>query len=212
MTIGAVVSFTVAGLFATGDWTARLRHDRRLEYLCKPATLLALMAAAVTLSPAPEWGTRRWWFVAALAFSLAGDVLLMVPADLFIAGLAAFLFGHLAYLAGFWVRGPGAMALAVAAVAVSAVVAPVAARILKGLARQPALRRPVLLYMVVISAMLATALATGNVVAGVGAALFVLSDTMIAWNRFVRPFRGADVGIMITYHLGQAALVVSLWR
>ena len=33
---------------------------------------------------------------------------------------------------------------------------------------------------------------------------------MIAWNRFVRPFRGADVAIMVTYHLGQAGLVLSL--
>jgi uncharacterized membrane protein YhhN len=74
----------------------------------------------------------------------------------------------------------------------------------------PRLLAPVALYIVVIAAMLATALATGNAVAGVGAALFVSSDTMIAWNRFVRPFRAADVGIMVTYHLGQAALVLSL--
>ena len=69
---------------------------------------------------------------------------------------------------------------------------------------------PVALYMVVISVMLATALATGNVLAGVGAALFVSSDAMIAWNRFVRPFAAADLGIMVTYHLGQAGLVLSL--
>lgn len=36
------------------------------------------------------------------------------------------------------------------------------------------------------------------------------SDAMIAWNRFVRPFRAADLGIMVTYHLGQAGLVLSL--
>ncbi len=66
------------------------------------------------------------------------------------------------------------------------------------------------LYMVVISVMLATALASGNVLAGVGAALFVLSDSMIAWSRFVRPFRAAELGIMVTYHLGQAGLVLSL--
>jgi uncharacterized membrane protein YhhN len=212
VTVAAAVSFALAGLCAVGDWTARLRHDRRLEYIGKPATLLALIAAAVALSPPPDAGSRRWWFVAALVFSLAGDVLLMVPADLFVAGLAAFLVGHLAYLAGFWVRGPGPVALAVSAAVVAAVVGPLAVRILKALRERPSLRRPVVLYMVVISAMLATALATGNVVAGVGAALFVSSDTMIAWNRFVRPFRAADVAIMVTYHVGQAALVLSLWR
>jgi uncharacterized membrane protein YhhN len=104
------------------------------------------------------------------------------------------------------------VALAVSAAVVAAVVGPLAVRILKALRERPSLRRPVVLYMVVISAMLATALATGNVVAGVGAALFVSSDTMIAWNRFVRPFRAADVAIMVTYHVGQAALVLSLWR
>ena len=58
--------------------------------------------------------------------------------------------------------------------------------------------------------MLATALATGNVVAGAGAVLFVASDSMIAWDRFVRPFAWAPVAIMVTYHLGQAGLVASL--
>ena len=67
-------------------------------------------------------------------------------------------------------------------------------------------------YIAVIAAMLASALASGNVVAAVGAALFVASDSMIAWNRFVRPFAAADVAIMVTYHLGQAGLVLSLLR
>jgi uncharacterized membrane protein YhhN len=66
--------------------------------------------------------------------------------------------------------------------------------------------------MVVIGVMLATALAVGNVLAGAGAALFAGSDSMIAWSRFVRPFSWAAVGIMVTYHLGQAALVASLLR
>ena len=75
-----------------------------------------------------------------------------------------------------------------------------------------ALRIAVSAYMVVISAMLATALATGNVVAGLGAALFVASDSMIAWDRFVRPWTWAPLAIMVTYHLGQAGLVASLLR
>jgi uncharacterized membrane protein YhhN len=66
--------------------------------------------------------------------------------------------------------------------------------------------------MTVISAMLATALATGNVIAAVGATLFVASDSMIAWDRFVRRLRWAPVAIMVTYHLGQAGLVASLLR
>ena len=197
-------------LFAVGDWVARLRKFSRLEYVCKPATLAALIAVAVTLSPAAGLDSRRWWFVAALVFSLLGDVLLMIPADLFVAGLAAFLVGHLCYLAGFWTRPPDVLALVVAAVVVVTLMAPLAATILRALRGRRALRGAVTLYMVVISAMLITALATGNAWAGVGAALFVSSDAMIAWNRFVRPFRAAELGIMVTYHLGQAGLVLSL--
>jgi uncharacterized membrane protein YhhN len=212
-----VVAFGVASLFGVGDWFARARAGERraLEYLCKPATLAALVVAAVVLAPGVDAQTRRSWFVAALAFSLAGDVLLMLPRDLFVAGLAAFLVGHLCYLAGFWAHGPSMPALLVAVVVVVAVVAPLARRILTAIARsgQPdGLRVAVTAYMAVISAMLATALATGNPVAGCGAVLFVASDSMIAWDRFVRPFAWAPVAIMVTYHLGQAGLVASLVR
>jgi uncharacterized membrane protein YhhN len=211
MTTPAIAFLVVAGLFAVGDWVARARKNAVLEYVCKPATLVALIATAVALTPVHDAGARRVWFVAALVWSLAGDVFLMLPADMFVAGLAAFLVGHVCYVGGFWTKGPtNGMALAIASAAVVVFVTPVARRVLSALRdrREPPL--PVALYIIVISVMLASALSTGNWVAGVGAVLFVWSDTMIAWNRFVRPFRAADLGIMVTYHLGQAGLVLSL--
>jgi uncharacterized membrane protein YhhN len=209
------VAFIVASVFAVGDWIAKARASRALEYLCKPTTLVALIAAAGLLDPAADAHTRRAWFVAALIFSLTGDVLLMLPQDLFVPGLAAFLVGHLCYVVGFWTHGPSGFALAIAVVVVVALVAPLGRRILTSIsrARQPReLRIAVAAYMAVISAMLATALATGNVLAAVGATLFVASDSMIAWDRFVHPFARAPVAIMMTYHLGQAGLVASLLR
>jgi uncharacterized membrane protein YhhN len=208
------VALVVAGVFAIGDWIAKARHNRPLEYLCKPATLVALTAAALALDPAADAQARRGWFVAALVFSLAGDVFLMFDdeeRDLFVAGLAAFLVAHLCYVAGFWTDPPTDGALVVAVVVVVLCVLPFAARILIALRDEdPALRVPVGAYIAVISAMVASAVASGNAAAGAGAALFASSDTMIAWNRFVRPFRSADVAIMVTYHLGQALLVISL--
>lgn len=212
MTSAAWLVLALAGLFAVGDWASRLRHSRRLEYVCKPSALAGLLVVALLLDPTDP--ARRAWFVAALAFSLAGDVLLMLPSDRFVAGLAAFLVGHLCYLAGFWTDGPAAAALAAAAVVVALLVVPVAVRLLRALRgedRRP-LRAPVAAYVVVISLMLATALATGEVLAAAGAALFVLSDTLIAWDRFVTPLRWAPVAIMVTYHLGQAGLTLSLAR
>jgi len=44
----------------------------------------------------------------------------------------------------------------------------------------------------------------------VGAALFVVSDTILAVNRFVRPIPHGDVAVHLTYHLAQGLLVLSL--
>jgi uncharacterized membrane protein YhhN len=210
-----VAAFVVAGLFATGDWIAKARSRTALEYLCKPSTLVALIAAAALLDPGVDAHSRRVWFVAALICSLTGDVLLMLPQDLFVPGLAAFLVGHLCYLVGFWTHAPSLIAFLVSAVLVAGVVAPLGYRILTSIDRagEPeALRIAVAAYVAVISVMLATALATGNVAAAAGAVLFVASDSMIAWDRFVARFRWAPVAIMVTYHLGQAGLVASLLR
>jgi uncharacterized membrane protein YhhN len=212
-------AFVVAAVFGAGDWLAKWRAEARgsraLEYLCKPATLVALVAAAALIDPSADAHTRRAWFVAALVCSLVGDVLLMLPQDLFVPGLAAFLVGHVFYVVGFWTHGPAAAAVAVAVVVVIAVVAPLGRRILIALGNtgEPAgLRGAVSAYMVVISVMLVTALASGNFVAAAGATLFVASDSMIAWDRFVGRFSWAPVAIMVTYHLGQAGLVASLAR
>ena len=86
----------------------------------------------------------------------------MLPTDRFVAGLAAFLVAHVWYVAGLWTHGPGGVAFAVAAAVVVLLVAPVGRRILGALRERRDLVVPVGLYMVVISVMFATALATGH--------------------------------------------------
>ncbi len=209
----AGVAFVVAGVFAIGDWVSRARDDRRLEYLCKPATLLALVVVAIAVHPATGAGARREWFVAALVCSLAGDVLLMLPREQFVGGLAAFLVAHVCFAAGFWADGPGLVAFVVASAVVAVVIGSLGARILPAVRqRDHALVAPVAAYMTVIGVMVATAVAVGNPVAAAGAVLFAVSDSMIAWDRFVGEFAAASVLIMVTYHLGQAGLVASLLR
>ena len=117
MDAAALVAF---GVFALLDWLAVSRGIRALEYVAKPATLLALLAYAA-------FGHASPWLVAALVFSLLGDIFLMLPADLFLAGLAAFLIAHLAYIGAFaGALVPRLLWLAVVLV----VLAPVAVRIL----------------------------------------------------------------------------------
>ncbi|MGH8976930.1 MAG: lysoplasmalogenase [Acidimicrobiia bacterium] len=210
MNTAATIALITTSGFAVGDWWSAARRDRRVEYVCKPATMVALIVFAIALDPATGADDRRAWFVAALVFSLAGDVFLMLPRDAFIAGLSAFLVAHVCYIAGFWTDPPGVSAAIVATVVVIVAIAPIAHRILRALGDAPQLRAPVSLYMVVIAAMVASAIASGNVVAAGGAVLFAASDSLIAWDRFVVPVRGAGVIIMVTYHLGQALLTLSL--
>lgn len=202
----------MAGVSALGNWVAVARRSTTAVYVCKPATLVFLVGLAAALHP--EHGDVRAWFVVALVFSLAGDVFLMLPTDQFVAGLSAFLVAHIAYIVGLNQHGGSVATVAVAWAAVIAALGWYAAYLARAARRhgQGALVPPVLAYVAAISLMLASAIASGNAVAIVGATLFCFSDSLIAWNRFVRPVPWASVGIMVTYHLGQLGLVLSLLR
>lgn len=209
MTATVVALLIAAAIAAGADWWAVATGRRPVEYAGKPLVLILLIAVAVTLHPAV--GGRREWFLAALVFSLAGDVLLMLPYDLFVAGLSSFLVGHVCYIAGLTRHGGSGSTVALAALAVAVIATVPASRILPAVKRRsPALLAPVAAYMVVISTMVATAAATGVALAACGAVLFWVSDASIAWDRFVQPWSWARTWIMVTYHLGQAALVLSL--
>ncbi|HEX6312436.1 MAG TPA: lysoplasmalogenase [Acidimicrobiia bacterium] len=211
MTATAWAFLIAAAALAAADWVAVGRGDRRLEYVCKPGALVLLIGTALALDPAH--GDVRAWFVVALALSLSGDVFLMLPSDRFVPGLASFLLAHVAYVVGLNLHGGSAGALALAAIPVAAVAGVLATRIVSAISTggHRALLGPVVAYMIVISAMVTSAVASVNAWAIVGATLFFVSDALIAETRFVRPVtRGFRVAIMVTYHLGQAGLVLSL--
>jgi uncharacterized membrane protein YhhN len=212
MTTAAWVALAAAGVFAVGNWVAVAGANQPLEYVCKPATMVALLVVGLTLDP--EIGGRRGWFVVALVLSLAGDVLLMLPRDLFVPGLVSFALAHVGYVIGLRVEGAGLGATVVAAAVVVTVAAFVGTAIVRAVRRGPhsELEGPVVAYMCVIGAMVTCALATGNPLAAAGASSFFASDALIAWNRFVQPLAWAPVTIMVTYHLGQTGLVTSLVR
>ena len=213
MTATAWIFLAVAGALAVADWIAVSPgvRSKRAEYALKPATLLALIAVAMAIHP--EDGAQRAVFVVALVLSLAGDVFLMLPRDLFVAGLGSFLMAHLAYVVGFALLGVSPVRVVIGVVIVAIAGATVGLRIVKSvIARHPPLTAAVVIYMTAISAMVVVAVGSGRTAAVVGALLFYCSDAMIAWDRFVRPFAWARPAIMSTYHLAQVALVLSLLR
>ena len=202
---------------AAADWAAVHVGAKKVEYLAKPGCMLFLIAAALVLEPADAAARRA--LVVALVFSTLGDVFLMLPGrqpgtsgpNLFVAGLASFLVGHVAFVAGFILEGTDADGLAIGLLPVAIIIGTVGRRVVGAVRSgdEPELTIPVEAYVTVISAMVLCAFGTGDLRAMAGACLFAGSDSLIAWERFVRQRPWGPLVIIVTYHLAQALLVVS---
>lgn len=206
----------IALLVALLDWIAVALRWKTLEYFAKPGVMLALLA---WMWQSGAMNGHATWFAVGLAFSMAGDIFLMLPDEKFMAGLVAFLLAHLAYLVGFnSTLPPLNLASLIPAVLVGAVAGQIYRGIAAGLATSgnDKLRIPVQVYSGVISLMLLSALLTlvrdewnagPAILVSSGALLFFLSDTFLAWNKFVAPLSYGKLRVIVTYHLGQALIV-----
>lgn len=190
---------------------AGVRERQGLVYVFKPLTMVFILAIALQPSSATT-PLYRTLVVIALLFSLAGDVFLMLPGDRFLAGLASFLVAHLVYIAAFGSDVADASFLALLPWLVLAL--PMYGALLPHLG---SLRLPVALYVTAIVGMAwqATARAQelpqlGAQLACVGAGLFVLSDAVLAWNRFRGPLAGAQPLVLASYFSGQCLIALSL--
>jgi len=205
----AYALLAITAVVALVDWLAVSHDQHALEYVTKVGVMVGLIAVALVI-PAVS-GTQRAFFLVALALGLLSDVFLMLPRDLFLAGLVAALLEHLAYIGGFrardlhvaWLAAATLVALASAGVFLPPIVRAVSKA-------RPALVNPVLAYVTVFVVMVASAGGTGSPVALAGALLFFYSDAILAWNRFVKPVPNGRVVNLVPYHLGQALLVLSL--
>ncbi|MGC9346844.1 MAG: lysoplasmalogenase [Anaerolineae bacterium] len=217
----AVVALTLGLIFAVVDWVAVIRRAKRLEYVFKPLTLLVVIVGAWLLRLGSYDPRLLRWFLPALALSLLGDVFLMLPDKRwFLWGLASFLAAHLFYIVGLTPSLPprAALWLVLPIVALDVVVL---RRIVAGVVASgsEAMRGPVIAYGAILSLTLFAGWATwfraawplaGRITASVGATLFFLSDLMLAWDRFVERSHLLHVLVLVTYHLAQIALALTI--
>jgi len=189
------------------------RERRTAFYVFKPLSTLLILGLALT-QPAGIYlhPFYRPLVAAGLVCSLAGDVLLMLRRERFVAGLVAFLIAHLLYIGAFTLDGVRVtwsivLPLAAYAVVLLLILLPhVAAK----------LKAPVTVYALLLLAMAWAAVERcaaglpGGACAAAGGVLFVASDSALAINRFARPFRGADAVVLATYYAAQTLIALSI--
>ncbi|MGN6382382.1 MAG: lysoplasmalogenase [Dyella sp.] len=211
---GAVLGGLMGAPGAADDWDW-------LHWTCKPlATVLVIAMAWHTPWPLSARYRRR--VLMGLGFALLGDVLLMLPGDFFVPGLTAFLLAHVSFLAAwlddsrFAVRPLAWLAcLLAAAVLLWLLWAHVA----------PALRVPVWVYALVLATMagqavgrawqhaaMADALAHPARRAALGALLFMVSDSLLAWDRFRHALPLSALWVLGTYYPAIGLIAGSVGR
>jgi uncharacterized membrane protein YhhN len=146
-----------------------------------------------------------------LIAALFGDIFLMFPSDsFFILGLGAFLSMQIIYSVSFLSFRHSTKTFQKASILMVILFS-----ILFLYTAWPHLadmKVPVALYSLCISIMVITAIMGNPGYPGysfifLGALLFMISDSLLAWNKFVSPFSLADPAIILSYMLAQFLIV-----
>jgi uncharacterized membrane protein YhhN len=189
---------------------AEYRGPRQHIYIFKPLTMVFILLIAILGQAASPF--YKYIIITGLLFSLAGDIFLMLPTDRFVAGLVAFLLAHLFYIAAF-------------ASEISALIWwPLIPFVIYGIviyiilaSSLGKLKVPVLGYVMVILIMAWLAWErwsqtgqSGALLASIGAVLFIISDTILAIDRFRGTFKLARASNLITYFAAQLLIAGSI--
>ncbi len=196
---------------------AEILKKRRPVYVIKPLSTLLVIAVALLsfLEPAHN-AIYSVGVLVGLLFSLGGDVALMFHDSrrAFVLGLVLFLLAHVVYTVVFTLLG-SVSAWDVLSTAVLLVLIVVFYRIIGG--NLGTMRVPVVVYMLVISAMVNRALSTlssplfgveQGVMVAVGAVLFYVSDIILAAGRFWKPWRYQRISLAF-YYSGQLLIALA---
>jgi len=206
-----IIPLVTAPLLAAFELRAE-RHEQRSQiYILKPLTTFCILLIAA-LAPAPISRTYQVAIVCGLVFSLAGDVFLMLRRDHFLAGLASFLVAHICYIVAF-AGTSGTPDSFVVLVALAAYGLLLLRRLWRNLGKY---RVPVAIYAFVLLAMVAGAHAQlrqfGDArawVALMGAVLFMISDSVLALDRFETRNKSRQMVVLSTYFVAQWLIAIS---
>jgi len=187
-----------------------------IHYITKPLILISLILFFINNSTHLPFRIRQLTTLA-LAFSLLGDILLMFvnsSSSFFIAGLVSFLIAHIFYIIVFnKTRNQNKKPTIILAILTI-----YALGIFYFLSNSLGdMLIPVILYMTIILTMATMAFLRQGSVNNIsykfvvaGAILFLISDSLLAINKFYTPFSFADISIIFTYSLAQLFIVFGI--
>jgi len=156
--------------------------------------------------------------VAGLALSALGDLFLSRDGEkAFISGLVSFLAAHVAYIVLFASIGLSpAVLLSLPLVLAAAALIAVSLALLRVILRHVSgeLRLPVMVYCTALVLMGLTALVTERPPIIAGAVMFVASDAILAWERFVEPAVSARkppmrLAVWVLYYTAQVTFLLA---
>ena len=179
---------------------------------------MMLMPALIILLSLAKGSSGKKIILAGLIFSWIGDGLLLFESWdslFFIGGLASFLATHILYIIYFFnIRPPKPSLLKKHPILILPVLAYAGSLVWLLFPHLGAMKIPVMAYAAVISAMLICSLcAYGKVNKAasnlylLGATAFVISDSLLAINKFYQPILSAGVFIMLTYCAAQFLII-----
>lgn len=204
-----------------GELVAVALEVEKLQWVFKPLIMVVLGMYYYTKSNNAQISRA---VVAAIIFSWVGDVSLMFQGKgegYFIAGLGAFLIAHVGYVMAYYQhieKKEGAGLHGIQKFRFSLPIVLAGTGLITILyAHLGALKIPVTLYAIVLMVMTLQALfryGYTNTISFwfvfVGALLFMISDSMIAVNKFLASFELAGLAIMATYMLAQFLIIRGL--
>ncbi|WP_113971167.1 lysoplasmalogenase [Rossellomorea aquimaris] len=179
-----------------------------LKIVFKLIPMLLIILYAFRQLPAKPAPAMRL-IIIGLFFCMLGDGFIAVQ---FVAGLGAFLIGHVFYLTGFIKMSRMNKTRLATLLPIGLYSFIIGRQLIAALQTEgnDGLVIPVIAYMLVISLMALTAILTGNRWATAGSILFVISDSILSWNMFVSAIPYSDVLIMTTYYTSQFLIAHSL--
>lgn len=182
----------------------------------KPIPLILMLVCVWRIADRRRHTPASWLMLVGLGLSLQGDVWLLLDSG-FIAGLSSFWLAHACYILLFrrdqpWRRYTWRVAAVITGCA--------GAFLVIGLWHNGlphSMRMPVLAYTAVIVCMASHALARAATLrthaaycVAAGAVIFMLSDAILAVNKFTQPVPAAQLWILGTYYLAQWLIVYGM--